>query len=159
MTSSYETILSCAITILSKSLFYSNTPFTARPAWHRGRRPAVGRSRQLEHSPPSHRLGSGLCRFTTEIFINAFIFIRAWQILKQKLDQVNHLSPVFPSICSHVTAAGFLEAELCCCYCSDEHVTRRFAMNEIKCPPCALSLLPANPKTSAQLQSFGPELF
>jgi hypothetical protein len=30
-----------------------------------GARPGrtVGRSRQLEHSPPSHRLGSGLCRF------------------------------------------------------------------------------------------------
>ena len=57
------------------------------------------------------------------LICHAFILIRAWQLLRQKLDQINYLSRVSTSICRHVTAAWSLEAELRGCYGSDKHVT------------------------------------
>ncbi len=39
------------------------------------------------------------------LICHAFILIRAWQLLRQKLDQINHLSRVSTSIFRHVTAA------------------------------------------------------
>jgi hypothetical protein len=41
-------------------------------------------------------------QFLMHLICHAFNQIRAWQIQRQKLDQINHLSP---SICRHVTAA------------------------------------------------------